>query len=123
MLKFLLVFLGGGLGSIFRFGIAELVDQLNWHFPFATFLANVISCFVLGFLLAFIWNDQLGDPYKWLLITGFCGGFSTFSTFTGETYLLAQSGQLTLAAFNILGSLIICTLSLFLGIKTHGMYF
>ena len=122
MLKFLLVFLGGGIGSIFRFGIAELVAGMKWHFPFATLIANIISCFILGFLLAFIWNDQLSDQYKWLLVTGFCGGFSTFSTFTGETYLLAQSGHFMLAFFNIIGSLAICTLALFLGMKTQTLF-
>jgi CrcB protein len=122
MLKFLLVFLGGGLGSLFRFGIAELVVQFKWHFPFATLFANIISCFLLGFLLSYVWNDQLSDQYKWLLVTGFCGGFSTFSTFTGETYLLAQSGHLTLAALNVIGSLLICTLALFLGIKAQGIF-
>lgn len=111
------VFLGGGLGSLLRFGIASAINGAKINFPFATFLANVVSCFLLGFLLSLSWKDQLDDASKLLLITGLCGGFSTFSTFTGETFLLFQNGHWWTAFANIIGSMAVCLISLYLGIR------
>lgn len=112
-----MVFLGGGLGSMIRFGIAEMIAPLRSGFPAATFVANVISCFVLGFLLAYVLKVEVQPMLKLLFITGFCGGFSTFSTFTGETFLLIQSGNWPTAMIYILTSLMVCLFSLYLGFK------
>lgn len=117
MLSYLLVFIGGGLGSICRFGIAQLLLPLKPIFPWATFLANVISCIILGILVGINLKSNLAESYKLLLMVGFCGGFSTFSTFTNETFQLFQSGQLLYAFANIVFSLIICLACIFLGIK------
>lgn len=117
MIKFLMIFIGGGLGSMVRFGIAELVSPLKSGFPSATFIANVISCCVLGFLLAYVLKVEVQPMLKLLFITGFCGGFSTFSTFTGETFLLLQNGNWPTAIIYILSSLMVCLFSLYLGFK------
>lgn len=115
MIKFLWVFLGGGLGSICRFGIAEWLSNHKSDFPYPTFWANFISCFILGALLAFTLKSEMNPHLKLLFMTGFCGGFSTFSTFTAEIFLLLQNGNFTTALSYILASLIICLTSLFLG--------
>lgn len=117
MFKFLLVFLGGGLGSLCRFGIAEILSVFPHKFPLATLLANVLACFILGILIALSWKEQLSSQAKWLLISGFCGGFSTFSTFTGESYFLFQNGHHFWALVNVIFSLLICTISLYLGMR------
>jgi len=116
-MTYLWVFIGGGLGSICRYGIARLVLPLQAGFPYATLIANALSCIVLGFLLALDRRELVPDLYKLMLMTGFCGGFSTFSTFTGETYGLMQSGHLAAALLNVGGSLLLCLFCLFLGMK------
>lgn len=117
MQQFFWVFLGGGLGGMMRFGIASLLGNSKLHFPLATLLANVFSCFFLGLLLSLSWKEQLSDGSKIFLMTGLCGGFSTFSTFTGETFLLFQNGHWWTAFSNILGSVAVCLISLYLGIR------
>ena len=117
MLNFVFVFIGGGLGSICRYGIALLLQNQNTIFPFATFFANVFSCILLGFLFAYNLKTGLSDSTKLLLMTGFCGGFSTFSTFTNETFQLFQNGATFYALSNIFFSLLVCLICIYLGMK------
>jgi fluoride exporter len=77
----LLVFLGGGTGSICRYWVARWVGTETW--PIATLTVNLLGCFVLGLLLT--QRDRLGSDGLLLLTTGFCGGFTTFSTFAVES--------------------------------------
>ncbi len=107
MLNLLAVFVGGGLGSLCRYALGFLLP--NDNFPMATLAANIFACFILGFLTVFFVKNQLSDQWKLLLGTGFCGGFSTFSTFSKELTVLERSGEQYTA-------LIYLVLSLFLGI-------
>ncbi len=117
MNPYVLVFLGGGLGSICRYGLAHLLQVHKLTFPLATLLANALSCIILGLLVGLSLRGQVSETYKFLLMTGFCGGFSTFSTFSNETFSLLQSGHLGLALLNIGGSLLLCLLCIYLGIR------
>ena len=92
--------IGGGLGSIFRYLTAEVVNKyFHSTFPWATFVANILGCFVIGLLLGFFERHQFTNPdFKFLFVTGFCGGYTTFSTFAAENIDLFQSGN-TLTAF------------------------
>lgn len=116
-MNFLMVFIGGGLGSICRYGIARWMKDYNGDFPMGTFLANVISCIILGFLVAYTLKNEMNQGMKLMLLTGFCGGFSTFSTFSLETFQLLQSEDYTNAFANILLSLLVCLFCIFIGMK------
>jgi CrcB protein len=114
---FLLVFIGGGLGSVCRFGLSLLLMPFAWRFPWATLLSNALACLVLGIIVGLQLHQAIPDTRRLLVATGFCGGFSTFSTFSAETIQLYQSGQTLLAAGNLVGSMTVCTLCLLLGVR------
>lgn len=118
LLNFLLVFVGGGLGSVARFGIA-LAMASTWvgRFPLATFLANALACLILGFLMQGQSAGWLSESQKLLLATGFCGGFSTFSTFSAETWRLWEAGNWGLFSFYVFISLVACWLCFLIGFK------
>ncbi len=111
------VFLGGGLGSLLRYGIARWIAPYAPLFPYATLLANVLSCILLGYLAGLSLRGSLDEPSKLFLITGLCGGFSTFSTFSNETFGLLQAGHYALALLNIGGSLLLGLVCIYLGLR------
>ncbi|WP_207426540.1 fluoride efflux transporter CrcB [Pedobacter sp. SYSU D00535] len=115
-MKLLLVFLGGGLGSIARFLIGRLYSTWQPAFPFATLTSNFLSCVVFGVVIA-LGTEKLhiSEPLKLLLITGFCGGFSTYSSFTFETVELFRGSQHGLAFANIVINFLLSVGGLSLG--------
>ncbi len=104
----LYVAIGGAIGSVLRFITTILVSKF-WsnQFPLATFIANVIGCFLIGLFIGILTKNELNDSnLKWLLVTGFCGGFTTFSAFGMENYTLFQNNN-SLLAFGYIGLSII----------------
>jgi len=109
MSTFLFVFVGGGLGSVARFSVSRMItsnfQSIN---PVATLVSNVFSTLILGIVLYLAGNKAgLSPTVKTLLVVGFCGGYSTFSTFSYETFELLRNGNLTFAITNITLSLLL----------------
>ncbi len=108
-ITWLAVFLGGGLGSVARFGTSVLVvNKFKSQLPWATLIANVLASLVLIWAVNKLAEGGLPAWFKPLVLVGFCGGFSTFSTFSYEILLLAKSNQWGWALANVLVSVLIC---------------
>lgn len=117
MKTILYVGLGGAIGSIFRYLTAVFVNKY-YHslFPLATFITNIIGCFLIGILVSWLEkNNTINSPLKWLLISGFCGGYTTFSTFAVENFQLMQNQQTLLTLMYTIGSIVLGVLSVWLG--------
>jgi CrcB protein len=113
-MAFLLVFIGGGVGSMLRYGISRIIPYAG-GFPVATLIANLVSSLLLGYLLALAFRNNLSQEYRWLLMTGLCGGFSTFSTFSAENFQLLEEGSYGILAAYIATSVILGILAIFIG--------
>lgn len=100
-----------------RFGISDLLSKHDYNFPWATLIANFFASLILGYFLALSFSGQGSDLKKALIMTGFCGGFSTFSTFSVESFQLIQDGQYGYAMANILGSVIVCLIGVMIGYR------
>jgi CrcB protein len=101
--SFLLVGIGGFAGSVLRYWLSLFVGQhVISAFPFGTFIVNVIGCFLIGLLVGLSDRGSLISPdARLFLATGFCGGFTTFSTFSHESMALLKDGELLFLAANV----------------------
>ncbi|WP_417431819.1 fluoride efflux transporter CrcB [Halpernia sp.] len=117
MRTILYIFIGGGFGSVMRFLISNYTEKfLNIkEFPFGTFTVNILGCFLIGILSSYFL--KIDNYLKFLLITGFCGGFTTFSTFSAENYSLWQNGSYFTLIFYVLASVILGLFAVFAGFQ------
>lgn len=115
-MSYLWVFIGGGLGSISRYALAKSLNA-SGDYPWGTLLANGLSCIILGVLLAMVSKQWLSIELRLLLVTGFCGGFSTFSTFSHEVLAFMKNTQYASAAIYMTGSLLIGMVAIWAGMK------
>jgi CrcB protein len=112
----MLVFLGGGLGSVVRYLAGLSFSKSINTFPYQTFLVNVIGSLLIGLLLGYFNTQESTSPqWKLLLVTGFCGGFTTFSTFSFETISLIKTNQIGTAFLYVMLSLIIGIVATYIG--------
>lgn len=107
--NFFAVFIGSGIGGVCRWGLS---NWLNGNHPYGTLAVNVVGCFLIGCLSRVLPADS---QYKLLLITGFCGGFTTFSTFINENFLLLRGSQLVVSLTYILISILLGLIAAWIG--------
>jgi len=112
----LVLFIGGGFGTICRWLIHIWLSRPGELFPVATLIANVISSLLIGFLIAYFLRHN-NDLLRLLFITGYCGGFSTFSTFSMENYQLMVDGRWMMLAIYISLSVLLCVFSVMAGMR------
>jgi CrcB protein len=125
--QYLVIGLGGALGSMLRFGIGTFIDtsvsKTGQIFPWGTIIVNITGCFIIGFVYAISAADGrvLLSPLTRSFITiGILGGYTTFSSFSLQTLTLAQSGQWGGAAANVLLSVVLCLVGVWLGALVAG---
>lgn len=106
----LLVFLGGGLGSLLRYYVGQFMptSALGQSFLVAILLVNVVASFILGCIVGFGLARAGTEPIRLLIGVGFCGGLSTFSSFSNDTLTLLQTGRIGAALLNIGLNVVLC---------------
>ncbi|MGA1226982.1 MAG: fluoride efflux transporter CrcB [Tamlana sp.] len=116
MKQFLLVFLGGGFGSVLRYIVGKRLNSIETGIPYGTFAANILGSLLIGIILGLaIKNNTLSNNQTLLLATGFCGGFTTFSTFAYENHVFLKTGDFTSFAIYTIASFTVGFLAVFLG--------
>jgi len=113
----LVIALGAALGANLRYGLSIWAAQ-HWGttFPYGTLLINVLGSFAIGVVMVVLTTRlAVADAWRLLIVTGFLGGFTTFSTFSYETYGLLVAGSWLEAGLNMIGSVVLGMIGVFLG--------
>lgn len=119
MKSVLLVFLGGGIGSSLRYAIGKYLNSTESGIPYGTFAANIIGSLIIGIFLGLVAkNNSISSNMVIFIAVGFCGGFTTFSTFAYENHVFLKSGDFMSFALYTIGSFIIGFAAVFFGMWT-----
>jgi fluoride exporter len=125
--KVVLLAVGGGLGTNARYWLGRWLGEVTWArgFPLGTFVINVTGSFVLGVAAVLILERLPPAHQDWYLLvgTGFCGGYTTFSTFEWETFQLVRDGSLWMALANVAGSVFLGFLGVVMAVALTGLVF
>lgn len=118
MKNLLLVFIGGGIGSVLRYALSHAINRSTVSpFPYGTFAVNAIGCFLIGFIVFYTARfGDLAEQWRFLLATGLCGGFTTFSAFSLENALLLNDQRILLFLAYTIGSVAIGILATYGGL-------
>ena len=117
MRQLFFVFIGGGLGSVLRYIIGRYLNHSESGFPLGTFTVNILGSLLIGIIIGLAAkNNMLSQNQTLLLATGFCGGFTTFSTFAYENHVLFKNGDLASFLLYSFGSFILAFIAVFVGL-------
>lgn len=123
MKQLLLVFVGGGFGSVFRYILGKYFNSEASGIPYGTFLANVLGSLLIGIILGLAAkNESLTQSQTLLLATGFCGGFTTFSTFAYENHVFLKNGDFLQFGFYVVLSFVVAISAVFFGMYTTRFF-
>ena len=113
----LLVFVGGGFGSVARYFISKWLNNVENTIPYGTLTVNVLGSLLIGVVIGyFVEGSNMSEEQTLLLATGFCGGFTTFSAFAYEHHLFLKNGDYLNFAIYTLGSLVLGIAAIFMGL-------
>jgi CrcB protein len=117
-MNYVLVFLGGGLGASLRHAVnVGCARACGLNFPYGTFVVNITGSLVMGLIAGYLaFKGEASQPWRLFIMTGFLGGYTTFSAFSLDSVLLYERGELGLAAFYVLGSVMLSIAGLVAGL-------
>jgi CrcB protein len=119
MQSYLWIAIGGALGSVGRYWCSGVIARLIGEtFPFGTLIVNVLGSFVIGFFAALTGPDGrvfVGSTARQFVMVGICGGYTTFSSFSLQTLELARDGEWLYAGANVVASVVLCLIAVWLG--------
>ena len=113
----LLVAVGGAVGSVCRYLLSSM-NAASW--PWGTFVVNILGSLIIGLLVGLISKGVFSPEMKLLLVTGFCGGFTTFSTFANESFGMMKAGDVLMTAIYIGASIVVGILAVWGGLALSG---
>lgn len=119
----LLIGAGGFAGSVLRYLLTRYLTTL-WpvSFPTGTFVVNILGCFLIGLIMGLSFQSAVTTQGRLLLATGFCGGFTTFSTYSLEIFELAQRGEAGISLLYLLASILAGLLFIWLGFMAANLF-
>jgi fluoride exporter len=118
MIEYLMVAMGGAIGSVLRYWVSgSVADRLGTRFPYGTFAVNCTGSFLIGLFITLISRRANVNPnWRYLIGVGFIGGYTTFSAFAYETFQSMQDGNMLVASLNVLLSVAVGLLCIWLGV-------
>ena len=119
MQKYLMIAMGGALGSLARYWVGTAVaNRMGLKFPYGTFLINMSACIIIGFSLTYLGSRaELSAAWRFLIPIGFVGAYSTFSTYEWETLSTLRAGAFALASLYAFGSLFLGLVAVWCGAR------
>ncbi|MAM49395.1 MAG: fluoride efflux transporter CrcB [Gammaproteobacteria bacterium] len=123
MYTYLAIAFGGALGAVSRYWLTVSIERFNGTgFPLGTFMVNLLGSFLIGLLYIFFAEKlSVADQWRPVIITGFLGAMTTFSTFSLDALLLFQQGHYNTALFYVLSSVMMCIFAAYVGMQIARM--
>ena len=124
MKQVLIVFIGGGFGTVMRFLTSKIIPYSGKGFPWSTFSANMIGCLIIGVITGYFLRNISENQSEWILFAtiGFCGGFTTFSSFANENFLLLREDNYIIMLIYSILSVLSGILMIYLGIMLERYF-